>query len=218
MGTKEVRTRFPNYSTSAINLEHMIREQASHPPSYYVQLHGSHTETRRQGNKETKDKIDDFLIEINITHLLSTGHQGGMPLGGKLELLPENKRGYRGTRFPSLNPVVSDVEEADELRAWCDKYVADPSGWKSFTLKREIRHHDTKRLEQLLRSAIQETNYRGHLSVDFPVSHQSVVVYSPGLINQWRITVWIRWVFYLTFLWIFAWPVLFFSKLSPLPA
>jgi len=36
------------------------------------------------------------------------------------------------------------------------------------------------------------------------------VVYSPGLINEWRITTWIRWVFYLTFLWVFAWPVLFF--------
>jgi hypothetical protein len=192
----------------------MIREQASYPPTYYVQLHGSHTETRRQGNKETKDKIDDFKIIINITHLLTPGRPG-LRIGGKLELLPDNKRGYRGTRFPSLNPTVSDVEEADELRAWCDKYVADPAGWKSFTLKREIRHHDTKRLEQLLRSAIQETNYRGHLSIDFPVSHQSVVVYSPGVINQWRITVWIRWVFYLTFLWIFAWPFLFFSQLLP---
>ncbi|TVY84240.1 hypothetical protein LSUE1_G002926 [Lachnellula suecica] len=206
IGTREIRTRFPNYSTSASTLEAMIREQASYPPTYYVQLHGTHTETRRQGNKETKDKINDFLILINITHLLTPGRG----LGGKLELLPDNKRGYRGTRFPSLNPSVSDVEEADELRAWCEKYVADSSGWKSFTLKREIRNHDCKKLEQLLRSAIQETNYRGHLSVDFPISHQTVVVYSPGIINQWRITIWIRWVFYLTFLWILSWPFLFF--------
>lgn len=94
--------------------------------------------------------------------------------------------------------------------AWCGKYVADPAGVKSFTLKREIRNHDTKKLEQLLRSAIQETNYRGHLSVSFPTSYDSLVVYSPGLINQWRIINWVRWVFYLTFLWILTWPFLFF--------
>jgi hypothetical protein len=206
MGCKEIWTRFPNYSTQSTTLESMIRDQASYPPTYYVKLYGSHTETRRNGNKETKDKINDFLIQINITNLLSRGPG----VHGKLELLPDNKRGYRGTRFPSLNPSLNDVEEAGELRAWCDKYVADPSGVKSFTLKREIRNHDTKRLEQLLRSAIQETNYRGHLSIEFPISHQTVIIYSPGMINQWRITTWIRWLFYLTFLWILSWPFIFF--------
>ncbi|TVY13279.1 hypothetical protein LARI1_G008969 [Lachnellula arida] len=208
MGKTEQRTRFPNYSTNSGTLESMIREQASYPPTYIVKLHGSHTETRRNGNKETKDKIDDFFIRINITNLLSPGP--GADSTGRLELLPDNQRGFRGTRFPSLNPSLQDVEQADELRAWCDKYVADAAGVKSFTLKREIRNHDTKRLEQLLRSAIQETNYRGHLSVDFQTCHQSVIVYSPGTVNQWRTTTWIRWAFYLTFLWIFSWPCLFF--------
>lgn len=77
-------------------------------------------------------------------------------------------------------------------------------------MKREVTNHDTKRLEQLLRSAIAETNYGGHLSVTFPTTHNSLIVYTPGKINQWRTTTWICWVFYLTFLWIFSWPVLFF--------
>ncbi|TVY52563.1 hypothetical protein LCER1_G006449 [Lachnellula cervina] len=208
MDKTEQRTRFPNYSTNPGTLESMIREQAGYPPTYIVKLHGTHTETRRNGNKETKDKVNDFFLRINMTNLLSPGP--GADSTGRLELLPDNKRGFRGTRFPSLNPSLQDVEEADDLRAWCDKYVADPAGVKSFTLKREIRNHNTKRLEQLLRSAIQETNYRGHLSVDFQISHQTVIVYSPGMVNQWRTTTWIRWVFYLTFLWIFSWPFLFF--------
>jgi hypothetical protein len=187
----------------------MIKTQARYPPSYFVQIHGSHTETRRNGNKETKDKITDFLIRINITHLL--GQLGT----GEVELLPDNKRGYRGTRIPSLKPTVSEVldEEAgrmDELKLWCEKYVADPAKVKSFILKRKIINHDKKKLEQLLRSAIAETNYRGHVSVDFPSTYNSLIVYSPGKLNEWRITVWIRWVFYCTFLWIFAWPLLFF--------
>jgi hypothetical protein len=188
----------------------MIREQAKYPPSYFVELHGTHTETVRNGKKETKNKITDFLIRINITNLLTPDTEIGPE---SVELLPDNKRGYRGGRIPAFTPTVerSDVEnQPDELQAWCEAYVNNPAGVKSFTLKREIINHDTKKLEQLLRSGIAGTHYRGHLSVKFPIVHKRVVVYSPGRINQWRTTTWIRWVFYLTFLWIFAWPVLFF--------
>jgi hypothetical protein len=187
----------------------MIKTQLRYPPSYFVQIHGSHTETRRNGNKESKDKITDFILRINITTLL--GSLGS----GEVELLPDNKRGYRGTRIPSFKPTVGETldEEAgrmDELKLWCEKYVHDPAKVKSFVLKRKIINHDKKKLEQLLRSAIVETNYRGHVSVDFPTQYDSLIVYSPGLINEWRITVWIRWVFYCTFLWLLTWPLLFF--------
>lgn len=184
----------------------MIKHQAAHGPSYFVQIYGTHTETRRNGNKETKDKIADFKIRINISYLL------GQIGSGELELLPDNKRGYRGTRLPSLKPTVSADEETapDELRRWCDTYVADSSKVKSFLLKRKVLNHDQKKLEQLIRAAVSETNYRGHVSIDFPIQHQTVLVYSPGKLNEWRSTVWIRWFFYLTFLWVFAWPVLFF--------
>jgi hypothetical protein len=188
----------------------MIREQASYPPSYFVELNGTHTETVRNGNKETKNKITDFHIRLNITHLLTRGIGVG---DETIELLPDNKRGYRGGRIPGLKPTVgiSDVEnQTEELKSWCEDYVNNAAGVKSFTLKREIINHDTKKLEQLLRSAIAGTQYRGHLGIKFPIIHKRVVVYSPGKINEWRITTWIRWVFYLTFLWIFAWPVLFF--------
>lgn len=205
----EFRTRFPDYSTNAETLLQMIREQASYPPTYHVLLNGTHTETVRNGNKETKNKITDFFIKINITHLLTPR----IGVNGLLELLPDNKRGYRGGRIPGFKPTVgiSDVEnQPDELKSWCEAYVNNPAGVKSFTLKREIINHDTKKLEQLLRSCIAGTQYRGHLSITFPITHKRVVVYSPGKINEWRMTTWIRWVFYVTFLWIFAWPVLFF--------
>ncbi|KAF4630823.1 hypothetical protein G7Y89_g7321 [Cudoniella acicularis] len=208
--SEEFRTRFPDYSTDPQTLSTMIQEQARFPPVYYVEISGTHTETRRSNNKETKDKITDFHFGINLTHLLLPTSQ--FPLhtaDAPLELLSDNKRGYRGTKLPSLNPTVADVEEESALMAWCQRYVLDKARVKSFTLKRQITNHDTKKLEQLLRSAISETNYRGHVYIKFPITHSSVVVYSPGLINQWRTTQWIRWVFYLTFLWVFAWPVLF---------
>lgn len=189
----------------------MLKQQAAHPPTYIVQLHGEHTEKRRTaGNKEEKDKVVDFHLQINITNLL--GNVGT----GEIELLPDNKRGYRGTRIISLKPTISeslDPEDGrfEELRAWCERYVADRSKVKSFTLQRKVIHHDQRKLEQLLRAAIAECGYRGHLSVTFPMQHKDVIVYSPGLLNQWRITVWIRWFFYLTFLWVISWPVLFLA-------
>jgi hypothetical protein len=202
MDWTEVRTQFPNYSTEASTLYCMLQQQASFPPCYYVQLVGTHTETVRQNNKDTKNKVRDFWIKVNLTFLLG---------GQEVECLPDNKRGYRGGMFPVLTPNVADVEgQPDPLRRWCDLFVANPAGVRSFTLKRKVTNHDTKRLEQLLRSAIAETNYRGHLHITFPTTHDRLTVYTPGKINQWRTTTWICWVFYLTFLWIFAWPVLFF--------
>jgi hypothetical protein len=180
----------------------MLQQQSSFPPCYFVQLVGTHTETVRQNNKETKNKVRDFWIKINITSLLG---------GREIECLPDNKRGYRGGRLPVLTPNLADVERhTDPLRSWCDLFVNNPAGVRSFTMKRQVTNHDTKKLEQLLRSAISETNYRGHLHISFPTTHNSLIVYTPGKINQWRTTTWICWVFYLTFLWIFSWPVLFF--------
>jgi hypothetical protein len=207
----EYRTLFPNYSTNAQDLYDMILTQARFPPVYSISLWGTHTETVRQQNKEQKKKVIDFSIKINMTHTIS-------PYVGKyghLELLPNNVRGYRGTRFPSFTPTVMAEDdplldsEEQQLKAWCESYVADPASIKSFVLKREITNIDTQSLEQLVRSAIDSTKYRGHVNIDFITSHQQLTVFSPGKINEWRVTNWIRWMFYVTFLWLFSWPVLF---------
>ncbi|TAQ87022.1 hypothetical protein B7494_g4653 [Chlorociboria aeruginascens] len=208
----EIRSTFPNYSTEANTLYHAIIEQAQCPPSYYVELSGHHQETVRQGNKNSKNTVTDFFIRLNMTHLLAKGPR----TGGRLAILPGNKIGYRGGIIKRLTPTVSsladdDLEsQPDELKAWCDRYVYDPSSVKSFTLTREVANHDQKKVEQLLRSLVASTNYRGRTSVKFSVAHRKFIVYSPSKVNEWRITVWIRWVFYLTLLWIFAWPALFF--------
>lgn len=58
---------------------------------------------------------------------------------------------------------------------------------------------------------IRSTNYRGHISVTFPVEDRHVDIYTSNVINKWRLKTWVRWVFYLIFLWIFSWPYLFFA-------
>jgi hypothetical protein len=208
MDCSEVRTHFPDYSKHTDTLLSMLHDQASFAPTYFVRLTGTHTQTTRRGNKDEKSTITDFMIQINLTHLLQPRPREG----GQLEILPDNKRGYRGGIFPGLKPTAwgDDPENhPDELRAWCERFVDNHASVKSFLLKREVINHDRKKLDQLLRSAISATNYRGHLQIDWPMQYKRVVVYSPGLINRWRTTTWIRWVFYLTFLWIVSWPILF---------
>lgn len=182
----------------------MINQQALYPPAYYVQIHGKHNEKEQSESKKSGREITDFYFRINISHLL--GPRGS----GQLEIPPNNKRAYRGTRFPSLKPSLSDPESRDALFVWCEKYVSDSSKIKSFTLCRKIRNHNTQKLYQLIKSAISETRYQGQVYITFPSTHCKVVVYSPSRINKWRTTLLTRWLFYLTFLWIMAWPLLIF--------
>lgn len=69
---------------------------------------------------------------------------------------------------------------------------------------------DTELLRDRLSGIIRSTNYKGHITVELPVADRAVDIYSSSRLNNWRLTRWICWIFYLTFLWIFSWPVLFF--------
>ncbi|KAM0151902.1 hypothetical protein ACHAQE_008308 [Botrytis cinerea] len=204
-------TRFPNYSTDPDALRQMILEQAQYAPTYHVELSGTHRETERRHKKDSTETITDFHVRLNLTHLLTTGIRAG----GKLEILPDNQKGYRGGIIKSLEPSLSkfDIESGstgDELQAWCEKFVSDPSSMKCFIFERKIINHDRSHLEYLLRRIVTSTNYRGQVHVNFPTSHKRVIVYSPHVVNEWRMTTWIRWFFYLTFLWVVSWPILFF--------
>ncbi|TEY41005.1 hypothetical protein BOTCAL_0408g00040 [Botryotinia calthae] len=203
-------TRYPNYSTDPDALRQMILEQAQYAPTYHVELSGTHRETERRHKKDSTETITDFHIRLNLTHLLTTGIRAG----GKFEILPDNQKGYRGGIIKSLEPSLSryDIESGstgDELQAWCEKFVSDPSSMKCFIFERKIINHDKSHLEYLLRRIVTSTNYRGQVHVNFPTSHKRVIVYSPHVVNEWRMTTWIRWFFYLTFLWVVSWPILF---------
>lgn len=215
----------------------MIREQAAYPPNLAVRLRGTHTETfrKRDGNKEKK-LITDFDIRLNMTHLLvcpNPGHardpapctlalqprpqqrddppqEHSTPTCKYIKILDACQKGYRGTILKSREDPTADIEAAQNLEYWSNKYVSDPHTVKTFTLRKEIAHHDTARLEALCRDLVHNTSYRGHTSITFETTYKKVVVNSPCLVNQWRINVYVQWLCYLTFTWIITWPVLFF--------
>jgi hypothetical protein len=70
---------------------------------------------------------------------------------------------------------------------------------------------DTKKLESNLKQLVHDANYRGHVSVSFPVNLGHADVYSDTKMNHWRNNKWLRFLSYITFMFIFIWPYLFFS-------
>src|ERR1700712_2530710 len=80
-----------------------------------------------------------------------------------------------------------------------------------FRLTRTVSGFDETQLKNRLEGLIRSTNYRGHISITFPIENHYVDLYTSSRINEWRLKKWICWIFYLTFLWIFTWPYLFFA-------
>lgn len=96
------------------------------------------------------------------------------------------------------------------MEAAIDEYVSSPFPVRSFTLRRQILHHDSNALKKLIFSLVGSTDYRGHTEITFSTTHDRVKVYSPCWQNRLRDNTWVQSIFYLTFLWIFSWPYLWF--------
>ena len=70
---------------------------------------------------------------------------------------------------------------------------------------------DTDNLGAMLTSLVKNTNYRGRVQVTFPIENRAIDVYSSSWQNRWRLNTWIALLFYISFLWLFTWPYLFFG-------
>ncbi|KAG8626969.1 hypothetical protein KVT40_005914 [Elsinoe batatas] len=210
-------TQHGPFSLSADALELMIKEQSRFPPHLSVTIRGTHERSYRDGKSDRHETVTDFNFHIDVTLLLSRRIGAGDPfLDGRIRVIDEGRRGYRGGRLRGYEPHVAWEEDREgestraALREWCERYVADGAGWKSFGFKRWVEGFDKVRVRQLVESAVRGTGYMGPVHVDFSERQNEVIVFSPGRINALRTMVWVRWLFYLTFLWIVSWPVLFF--------
>ena len=122
-------TLLSTYSSNTDALYNLIMEQAFYPPTYHVQIHGTHMEKRV--GRDGKDRVTDFLLRLNLAPYLKRDGQvrfrferwarltdACQKADDVLEFLPTNKRGYRGTRFPSLKPVLGDDRKCQWYRTW----------------------------------------------------------------------------------------------------
>lgn len=180
------------------------------PPRPVVQIHGYHMQTTRNGNKKEKKQVVDFDIMLSLQHFL------GKPLdedwwqdrtveNGE----PARRGGFRKTRAKGYQRELEVGETKPDLKEWCQEYCASASKLKIFRVSRTVSGLDEALIRQRVEALIRSTQYRGHILISFPLENRAVDVYSPHAVNRWRTTTWIRWVFYLSFLWLFTWPLLY---------
>lgn len=80
----------------------------------------------------------------------------------------------------------------------------------SFTLSHRITNRDDRYLNDALQGVLRSTNYRGDISVTFPLEKRATIVMSDHPFNRYRTNRWIWWACVILQLWIIAWPVLWF--------
>ncbi|KAK2060590.1 hypothetical protein LY76DRAFT_591256 [Colletotrichum caudatum] len=208
--------------TDPTYLESHITALAQLPPRPYVRLRGTHTESVRKRDDKTDSKtVVDFDVRLDLTPFLYRDITARRSWR-ELRTVDNFQKVRRGTVFPTRAPgfggasssshaAADDGNGQPTLREWCHRYCASHAGLKSFTLLRTVTGFDEdEKLKGRLEDLVRATHYRGHIDVSFPVQDARVDVYNTCRVNRWRWTPWIRWLFYLTFLWVFAWPYLFF--------
>ncbi|KAK5685547.1 hypothetical protein LTS10_003628 [Elasticomyces elasticus] len=210
-------TELYNYITNALALL---------PPKIQVRMRGWHNETiERSNNKKGTSKETNTVIDFDMGFSLvrylpsSSAEAGWQPYN-----VADNDRAYRGSwrktrvqgqdiETASASLLGEDVTDAhptsQALMRWVTDYCQSKAKLRIFRVTREVDGLDTTAITAAIDRLIRSTNYRGHISISFPIADKQVDVYSPHNINRWRIS-WIRFIFYFTFLWIFTWPILFF--------
>ncbi len=195
-------------------LQSHVEYWASVPPRPYVKVTGTHRESvDKNGKKETKT-VTDFDIQIELTPYLYLDATNRISWR-ELRTVDNGEKTRRGTIFKARAPgSTQSIEVGGDakptLLEWCHMYCASHAGLKAFSLRRRVVGFDEAKAKKLIESLVRGTNYRGHLSITFPVKDELVEVYNECRTNRGRLTTWVQWVCMLTLLFIFTWPYLFF--------
>ncbi|OCK79284.1 hypothetical protein K432DRAFT_355238 [Lepidopterella palustris CBS 459.81] len=203
------------YDSDPIYLEEGIKTMAKVAPTPLIYIIGSHQETVRKGDKKEKNTVVDFRIVLNLERYLRNNYDMQDTTWMGLRTVENGEKVLRGSFMKSRAPgFTKDLEVGvpkPQLNEWCHRYCASPSLLRIFRLERVVTGFDETLLKNRLEGLIRSANYRGHISITFPVENRAVDIYTSNRINQWRLKNWVCWIFYLTFLWIFTWPYLFFA-------
>ncbi|KAH9904907.1 hypothetical protein F4778DRAFT_731161 [Xylariomycetidae sp. FL2044] len=202
------------YLEDPVCLERHIRELAMIPPRPFIKVVGTHTETSRDSKGKTeKNTVTDFDVSVELTPYLYSDAQYRKSWA-YLRTVENGEKTRRGTilrkRAPGAHQSIEVGTTKPSLKEWCHMYAASHAGLKVFAMARMMVGFDEEGVKERLNNLVRDTNYRGHLTVSIETKNQSVQVYNEAKINRWRMTSWIIWLFYLTLMFIFSWPYLFF--------
>lgn len=205
----------PRYDTDPVYLEEGIRQFALEAPTPLVYIVGTHRETVKRGDKKERKDVMDFRIVLNLRSYLRPNYDPSNTSSMNLVTVENGEKTHRGSfmkqRAPGFKQDIEVGTPRPELNEWCHRYCASPRMLRIFRLSRPVTGLDADYLKNRIEGVIRATNYRGHISVTFPIEDKNLDIYTSNWINKWRLKTWVCWIFYLTFLWIFTWPYLFFA-------
>ncbi|KAE9984687.1 hypothetical protein BLS_001682 [Venturia inaequalis] len=204
------------FDSDPVYVEETVRKWATIPPAQMIRIVGTHRETTKNGKKEETSTVTDFDVKLRMTEYLSINAVGNSRWVC-MRTVENSEKTHRGTVFKKMAKVRKGDAEAAEnnikpgLKEWCHLYCASHSRVKTFSLTRQVTGLNTKYLYATLRSLVESTNYRGNIDITFPLENRESIIYSSTWQNRWRLTPWIYMIFYLTLMFVFAWPYLFFA-------
>ena len=194
-------------------LEGQIKLSATKPPRPSLRVLGTHSETVRENGKSKKETVTDFDVSVDLTPYLFSDATRNVSWK-TLRTIEDTEKTRRGTilrkRAPGVKRDLEITNPKPTLAEWCHRFCASHTGVKSFELRRQVLGFDEVILKDRLEELVRGTNYRGHLQVTFPVKGDVTLIYNDSKLNRWRVTPWIIWMCYLTFMWLLTWPFLFF--------
>ncbi|KAI5364633.1 hypothetical protein Slin15195_G041720 [Septoria linicola] len=190
-------------------ITHYIRKL---PPRPMVRIQGWHWQNRQRTNKKKeKERVFDFDIVLSLQPFLQPGSNSDWWSSYTVDNSDKAHRGsFRQTRAKGYKHDIEVGEDPKpDLEAWCREFCESSSWLKVFRISRNVAGLEIEQIKTQLETLVKSTHYRGHIDITFPIVDKNVDIYSPHWMNQARIT-WVRWLFYLTFLWLITWPILFF--------
>ncbi|KAI3401337.1 hypothetical protein diail_11420 [Diaporthe ilicicola] len=170
-----IKSTAPYLSSTVEALTALVRAQSTVPPKPQIHITG------KRGGKV------DFAIKLNLLPLLvpevTLGSQQQLQQGpvSYIRCVGSGEVALRGGTRPELLPNLGD--EAG-LEQWARRFVNDPNQVKAFVLERVVTNLDTNWLSSQIRILVNSLNYKGVVTVSFPVSHSKVVVQSPDRVNK----------------------------------
>lgn len=204
-------------------LEANVKIWAQKPPNFHMKVRGSHRERRGMGSNKRHVTVTDFDVGVPLHGFLFRLPQPGQTVPPEsfsfIRTVENHEKVSRGNFRATLRHMPnaggqpsSEAAPKPTLEEWCHRYcAASSSGPKTFLVERRVQGLDIQRLQTNVTAIVRSTGYSGNVSITFESIGSEIEVLSSGKINQWRQLRWLRIVCYVTFLWIFTWPFLYFS-------
>ncbi|KAI8074593.1 hypothetical protein BC940DRAFT_329140 [Gongronella butleri] len=171
-------------------------QQHNTPPRMKIKFHGYHEETYyrsrnvrdedgnwREEREPVTKTIDDFVFYTDCSNDISPECRG-------IYVMPDPKTG-----------------EIKAVRDLCDEYVRSPSQLKELRLNKVIEW-DYTQLTRAFTTAIRQHGYHHSVSISFEMENYRVYVKSNSTMSRLADHKAIRFLFFITCLWVLAWPLL----------